>query len=205
MAYLLAEADDDVIHATTHGMINREDLGFLRERMSSTLRSVGSFASKYLTEASERLANFDLGNLRRRVEVMRDRFGRRWDEDRIIQPVNLADFQQAKPTMRKYIMAEPRTRRLYHQGRLDGFANMYIDEEPGCVGRDHSVYREVMNGASVGDETEDRFVTYLAVDDSEGQPLEHEERLVIRRTWAEQCAILDRGKQDPTSPLRKTL
>jgi len=205
MAYLLSQADNDVIHATTHGLINNDDLGFLRERMSSTMRTMGNFASKYLNEAREKLEKFDLGRLRDRVEVMRDRFGRRWDEDRILEVVDLGGFQNAKPTMRKYIMAEPRTRRLYHQGRLDGYGSLYQDDEPDCVGREHTAYREVMQGASVGDEEEDRFVTYLGLETEEGHPLSHVERTAVRRTWAEQKAILDRGKQDPTSPLRKTL
>lgn len=205
MAYLLSQDDSDVIHATTHGMINREDLGFLRERMSATMRTVGSFASKYLTEARDKLEAFDLGRLRDRVEVMRDRFGKRWDEDRILEVVDLSGFQNAKPTMRKYIMAEPRTRRLYHQGRLDGYGSLYVDDAPDCVGREHTAYREVMQGAFVGDEEEDRFVTYMGLETEEGQPLSHVEREAIRRTWAEQRALLDRGTQDPTSPLRKTL
>lgn len=205
MAYLLSQADNDVIHATTHGLISREDLGFLRDRMSSTVRTMGSFASKYLSEARDKLEKFDLGRLMDRVEIMRDRFGRRWDEDRILEIVDLSGFQNAKPTMRKYIMAEPRTRRLYHQGRLDGFGNMYVDDAPDCVGREHTAYREVMQGAFVGDEEEDRFITYLGLETEEGQPLSHTERVAIRRTWVEQRELLNRGKQDPTSPLRKTL
>jgi hypothetical protein len=207
MAYIVS-ADDDVIHAATHGIMDREDLSFLRDRMDSAMRSAGNYASSFLKEASTRLANFDLGKLRDRVSGLRDRFGKRWDDDRIVLLSTLTEIQNAKSRMRRYTMAEPRTRRLFQQGRLEGYGKLYEDEEPSAIGRDHTPYREVMNGAYDGSvEDEDRYTTYLEVADEYGdQPLSFDERTSVRHgTWAAQRGFLDEGKQDPVSPIKNTL
>lgn len=207
MAYLVTNVDDDLIHATTHGIMSRDDLEFLRERVDQAQRSASGFVRKYLDVAKDSLARFDFGRLKDRVESMRDRFGRRWDEDRVLSIVDLSGAQNAKPTMRRYIMAMPRVRQLWYQDRLDGYSGLYEDDCPGAIGRDHDTYREVMNGSYVeGEEGEDTFVTYLGVVDDHGDSnLTHLQREAVRRTWNEISAMLDRGGQDPTSPLRKTL
>lgn len=207
MAYLVSTQDDDVIHATTHGIMSRGDLEYLRERVDMAVRSASGVAARYLNAARDSLARFDFSRLRDSVESMRDRFGRRWDEDRVTPLLDISSQQQAKPTMRGYIMAEPRTRRLYYQGRLDGYSGLYEDDDVGAVGRRHYRYREVMNGSYVEEvEDEDRFVTYPEVMSEHGDAeLTKTGKDAVRRTWAEQVEYLERGKQDPTSPLRKTL
>lgn len=207
MAYLMETDDDDVIHATTHGIMSREDLSFLRERMDHAVKTAGSYASSFLSAASEKLSNFNLGKLRDKVEGMRERFGKRFDDDVVSFLSSVGEFQQAKQRNKRYIMAAPRVRSLFQQGRLEGFGDNYFDEDPGVVGRDHTPYREVMNG-SFDEECvdEDRFVTYLEVVDEHGdEPLGLEGRVAVRRSWKELYEILDRGQQDPTSPLKKTL
>lgn len=207
MAYLVSTDDDDVIHATTHGIMSRGDLSFLRERIDSAVRSASGVAARYLNAARDSLARFDFSRLRDNVESMRDRFGRRWDEDRILPLTDLPSLQHAKPTMRQYVMAEPRTRQLYYQNRLDGYGDLYEDDDVGAIGRAHSTYREVMNGSYVDEvEDEDRFVTYLDALDEYGETtLSKTKRDAIRRTWEVQRELLDKGKQDFTSTLRKTL
>lgn len=207
MAFMVDTDDGDVIHATTHGLMSRSDLGFLRDRMDTAVRTASGTARRYLEAARDKLASFDLGRMRDVVEGMRDRFGKRWDHDRVAPLLSLVDIQNAKPTMRRYMMAEPRVRQLWYQGRCDGYGELYQDDEPGAIGRTHSVYREVMNGSYVeNEEGEDQFVTYLGVVDEHGDSeLTMIGRQMVRRSWAELREILDRGGQDPTSPLRKNL
>lgn len=207
MAYIVS-ADDDVIHASTHGIMDRDDLSFLRDRMDTAMKSAGGYASSFLKAASDKLANFDLGRLRDRVEGLRERFGKRWDDDRIQLLSSISEIQNAKSKMRRYTMAEPRTRLLWQQGRLDCYGDLYEDEEPGSIGREHTAYREVMNGAYVSDvEDEDRYVTYLGIADEHGdQPLSFDEKTSIRHgTWAAQRGFLDEGKQSPISPVKSTM
>lgn len=207
MAYILDDADDDLIHSTTHGIIDRDDLNFLRDRVDNAFRTAGGFASRYLESARESLARFDLGRLRDRVDSLRGRFGRRDDEDRIRELITIEDFQNAKPTMRRYLMAETRLRTLVLRGRADGWSGLYSNHDGDVVGRDHGDWREVMNGAhdeSVVDE--DRWTTYPDRLDEYGETiLTHVGRQAVRFSWRELRARLDEGKQDPSSHLRKTL
>lgn len=207
MAFLVEVDNEDVIHATTHGIISRSDLSFLRERMDTSFRTATGNARRYLEVARDKLASFDFGKLRDSVEGMRDRFGKRWDQDRVAFLPGLVDLRNAKPTMRNYIMADTRIRLLYQQGRCEGYGDGYVDDEVGAIGRDHSTYREVMNGSySEGSEGEDTFVTYLGIVDEHGDSnLSHDGKQLIRRTWAELRAILDMGVFDPTSAKGKTL
>ncbi|MNY37940.1 hypothetical protein D3C86_1725310 [compost metagenome] len=106
-------------------------------------------------------------------------------------------------------MAEPRTRLLWQQGRLEGYGELYEDDEVGMIGRDHTAYREIMNGAYVSDHIpdEDHFVTYLLVQDEHGdEPVTFNEKEMTRHgTWAAQRGFIDEGKQDPLSPIGNTL
>lgn len=208
MAYIVS-ADDDVIHAATHGIMDRDDLSFLRDRMDSAMQSAGSYASSFLKAASEKLANFDLGRLRDRVSGLRDKFGKRWDEDRIVLLDTRIALRNAKQKMRPYVMAEPRTRLLWQQGRLEGYGDLYDDDEHGMIGRDHTAYREVMNGAYVSQDIpdEDHYVTYLLVQDEHGdEPMSFTEKETTRHgTWAAQRGFLDEGTADPLSPIGNTM
>lgn len=207
MAYIVSDGDADVIHASTHGMMSRNDLEFFRDRVDKVARSAGNFASRYLNRAKEALDNFDFSSIRDRVEGMRNRFGRRWDEDRILPLVDLGDFQDAKPMNRAVVMAFPRYRKLWYEGRADGYDGLYEDDERDSIGREHDMYREIYNGVYVeGEEGEDTFVTYLGVVDEYGDAkfniVEKDDARWTHRTLEE---ILNRGKQDPGSPTRKTL
>ncbi|MNL56276.1 hypothetical protein D3C87_1797570 [compost metagenome] len=69
------------------------------------------------------------------------------------------------------------------------------------------MYREIYNGSHVeGEEGEDTFVTYLGVVDEYGDAKfnisEKDDARDTHRTLEE---ILNRGKQDPGSLVRKTL
>lgn len=208
MAIVFCMDDDaDLIRTSTHGMMSNDDLRFFRDRLDTAMRSAGSMASDYLKSAADNLASFNLDRLRDRVEAMRDRFTRRFDDDSIRRLPSISDFQNAKPTLRKYIMADPRVRKLYQQGRVDGFGELYHDDEPGAIGRNHTAYREMMNGSHMVEiEDEEVFVTYLGVrDENDDEPLTHRNKVDIRANRVTLGEILDRGKQDPTSVRRKTL
>lgn len=207
MAFLISSDDDDLIHATTHGIMNRDDLAFLRDRMDTAMKMAGSTANNYLRQASERLSNFNLSGLRSRVDAMRERFGKRWDEDRVVSLKAMAEFQNARPTNRRYLMADVRTRTLFQQGRIEGYAELYEDEEPGAIGMTHTPWREVNNGAYQEEVLdEDQFRHCLGVMDEEGeQPLEHFQRMITRFNQKTIGELLDMGRQDPTSIRRNVL
>lgn len=121
-----------------------------------------------------------------------------------IRPLyELAELQSANPTNQRWIMAQPDLRRLYHEQRLDGFADNYEDMFPHTAGDAHYDYRQVVSGVVqpvVGNPDYDwEHVEWLG-DVLEGdRELTLTEKLnVIEATWPAIQMVLAQGKDDPT-------
>lgn len=211
MAYLIdSSTDDRTLHASMHGLMSRVDFDYFRDQARNAYSNLGSFASSYIDRTRELFDNFDLGALRDGVNAVRDRFGKRWDEDRIRPLYDLVDLQQAKSQMRSLLMVNPRARRLYYEDKISGFNGDFHDEQPNVVeGREQNAYRNIMQGAYVGTEDEDRFVTYLDVLEDPDSVADfiysHDERMIIRNAWEVFEQALDDGLQDPSSPHKNLL
>lgn len=112
-----------------------------------------------------------------------------WQVDCIKALTDIGQLQWASPTMQRFIMAEPETRRRYHAQRLDGYSHTYIDLYPGDVGEAHYDYRRAMHGLMVMDETEDPntpewTATSYADDLVDGdEELTISEQVAIQDTW----------------------
>lgn len=207
MAYLIdSETDGRTLHATTHGLLSRSDVGYFRERVARNIKYAANYVNDYLSEAKDLIDNFDFGTLKDKVDAVRDRFGKRWNEDRVARLTSLGDLQQAKSKMQRYLMANPRVRRLFYGNKVNGYNGKFFRDEGELYGSDLRDYRNVMQGGYVGTEDEDRFVTYLElVDEEVDDLLTFNEREIIRDAWALMDAELDAGGQDPTSPSKTTL
>ncbi len=123
----------------------------------------------------------------------------------IVQPLlTIGALQQAQTAMQPWIMANPVVRELFHQQRLDGYSDTYVDMEPGLIGERHTDYRHVMHGMLQElPDTEDGEGNWKITfndDDRAGQPeLTFTERIDILTTWDAVEALLGPGKEDPTS------
>jgi len=207
MAYIIT-ADDDTLHAVTHGLMDRSDLSYLRARMQNALRSSGGVVSRFVARAKETLENINLSAMREKVETVMDRFTSRWDHDRIQEMHSIAQMRNAKPKMRKALMANPRYRALWQAGRAEGFGDLYQDDDVGAIGPTHVTFREIMNGSYISKVAdEDHFVTYLGVyDEGLGEEVYNKtEKDYIRNTCDRVNEILDEGRYDPHSPICNTL
>lgn len=206
MAYLM-EDDGDTIHAATYGFMSRSDLEFFNDRVESGLKYARGMAAKYLKSAKDQLSNFDYDRMRERVAAVKDRFTRRWDEDRVRAVLTLPDLQQAKSVMRSWLMANPRAKTLWRQDKISGYGGDFYDPEPWVDDpTDNRLYRIVMNGAYVGDDDEDRYVTYVdALHPDENEDLTDSERDTIQLAWQLEDQLFDAGGQDPTSVDRHLL
>lgn len=207
MAYLIdADTCDRTLHATTHGMLSRSDVGFFRDRVARSVKFAGAYVSSYLEDAKELIDNFDFGTLRDKVDAVRDRYGKRWDEDRIMRLTSIADLQQAKPQMQRWLMANTRVRKLFYNDMISGYNGKFFTEEAGLFDRDLTDYRNVMQGAWVGNDEEDSFVTYFdQLDEDNDDLLSFNDREIIRDAWERMNAELDAGGQDPTSTTKAHL
>lgn len=117
----------------------------------------------------------------------------------------LADLQQAPPVMQRFLMACPEIRQAYHDQRVDGFAESYVDMHPGRIGLAHYDYRRVVEGVlqPVEDNPEYdwehvEFLGDLHPDDRERTL---QEKVDISTSWVFAKAYLREGKDDPVSPV----
>lgn len=98
------------------------------------------------------------------------------------------DIRSAQPIMQRFIMAQPDIRQLYHDQRIDGYSDTYIDAFPNILGKDHLDFQMVMSGMIeefVDDAGEDSWKTTMyAFDVQEGDiELTFENKVDIRHTW----------------------
>lgn len=208
MAYAIhADTDDRSIHASIHGLLSRSNLEYYQDRLRDRVGRATGFASRYLSRAMDIVESIDLGSIRDQVDAIRDRYGKRWDVDRIMETVDLSDLQQAKPVMRRWLMANTRARKLYYGDKIYGFGGDFDRTEGQLFGSDLFDYRNVMQGAYVGDDEEDRYVTYLDILEDRGNDelLSPAQRETIRLAWEFMEMHLDAGGQDPTSPYKTVL
>lgn len=209
MAYLIdSRTDDATLHATMHGVMSEGDYQFFRERFEENTRHMTDndpIRQEFLNRAQSAFDNFDVQGLRDSVNIIRDRFGKRWDEDRIMFLTNKVDLQQAKSTMRSYAMISPRMRDLYQRSLISGYNGDFYDEMPDELDTTQlPTYQNIMNGAYVGTEDEDRFITYMDVvsnlDILGGKIFTLLEKEMIMESWRVAEELLDEGIYDPTSP-----
>lgn len=110
------------------------------------------------------------------------------------------ELQMASPIMRRYIMAEPLVRKMYHKQQLSGFDGEYADRLPQLEGEDHPDYQRVMQDHVVVNAQDESFATHWMEDDLEDEaPLSFQEQLDIQEVWAMARDAIVRGKEDPTS------
>lgn len=108
-------------------------------------------------------------------------------------------FREANFQMQRWIMAEPTTRKLYHDQRCDGYSNTYTDLYPNDVGEQHYDYRRVMDGVVQelpgGGWVAPQYWDELVPGDRE---LAIDEKVDIINTWDVLKAFIQASKDDPT-------
>ena len=97
---------------------------------------------------------------------------------------DISHFQIATPIMQRYIMANPIVRHMYHDQRLDGYSDTYVDTDPGVIGEKHYDYRRVMSGimTPIGDDL--YYTSYIEQLRDEADELTASDQFRILDTWA---------------------
>lgn len=123
----------------------------------------------------------------------------------VIMPLlEIGHFQQAQPIMQRWVMANPVIRQAYHDNRLDGYSESYVDLYPGMTSDNHYDYRRVMDG--VIDETDTCYARFYIDDLVDGdKELTHLEKADILQTWQVAELFYKTGKEDPTSQFNSPL
>lgn len=112
---------------------------------------------------------------------------------------SILEMQQANEGMRRWIMACPEIRTLYHGSMISGYDGLYEDLNPGVVGEEHYDYRRATSGI-VMERPDGKVESWQFFDDC---PIEDDlvfsDQVDIICTWNNMKAVLDLGIDDPTS------
>lgn len=198
---LVIDGDARSFRAAAYGRPSERKIDFLRQQFDDPSRAM-IFADQNFAQRSRQIfeSNFNDEAMAIRENVRRHLSGV-WETDTIRYLSTLEAFQNAKPTMQRWIMANPFVRNMYKQGRVAGYGDAYLDHVKQGVGRDHYDFQLATSGmASFDDEHGWQATTFFPeLLDGDEEPT-FLEKVDIFKTWCEVEHALQSGTRDPTSP-----
>lgn len=201
VAIYATDADYSVMR---YGVPRSEDRASIRRRLESTARSHGLIGSEMYDRAVQRFDSFNFERIERKLDALKRKVSHLFDTDEVRMMHDIGDFQQAGPVLQRWIMANPRAKRLHEKDMIHGYKSSgYVPNYPGRYGHDDPDYQQVMHGLHYTDEEgNDVFTNYLHIVDDDGRTeLTFGAQTTIRDSiWANFEAHLDAGMDDPTSP-----
>ena len=126
-----------------------------------------------------------------------------------IQPLQtMAELQHAPLVMQRWLMAEPLTRQMWLDQKIDGYSDTYRSEDK-TVGMNNTDYCKVIDGLYLEDANGDLVMhnIYGLYDDDHPntRPLDITEQIDILDSWALLRTHFKMGKEDPTSKYNSML
>lgn len=182
---------------------------FFQQQFQTLSNNVKSAGQEFLMGAKNMYDRINNSEAVRTAKAMIRQAGAFFNPDMIRPLYTLSDIQTAPIVMQRWIMAEPTVRDLYHQQRLDGYADTYVDVEPGQTRQYHYDYRRVMDGVVVDGTDQDDFdfqVCHYPEELKEGdRNLEPGEQVDILNIWEIARYYAEAAKEDPTNPFGGTM
>lgn len=194
-------ADDMEFGAMHYGLPRSEDRAAIRRRLENTARSYGMAGSEMYDRAMSRFNSFDFEKIERKLDSLKRRITHLFDNDEIRPMSKIGEFQQAGPDQQRWIMANPRAKRLHEKDMINGYKGSYKSRYPGRIGDDDPDYQQVMHGLFNFDKDGNAVSTqYLHLLDDDGRTeLTMGQQTTIRDSlWENFSAILDLGQDDPS-------
>jgi len=196
-------ADDQEFGAMHYGLPRSEDRAAIRDRMENTARSFGLVGSEVYNRAISRFESFDFDRIERKIDALKRKVVHLFDNDSIRPMTHIGQFQQAGREQQRWLMANPRAKRLFEKDMMNGWRTEYVNVNPGRYGDDDPDYQQVMNGlAQIDKEGHEKYVQYLHLYDEDGRTeLMFGQQTMIRDSmWANFESFLDEGLDDPSDP-----
>ena len=184
------------------GQPNQTTVNFFEQVKDRIQQKAGIFKDEFIQTSNQ---IFDSVYSARALELTRaaiNKAGALFDADIIKQLHTLSEFQVAKPTMARFIMANPMVRERFIDGRCEGYGESYFDYQPGIVGENHYDYRQVMDGVvQQCPDTGDAFYKWYCEELREGdEQLSAGQKLDILKSWTNVEHLMSLAAKDPTSP-----
>lgn len=187
--------NDDTFAINTYNINPDASLREYAQRTREAAREGLTELGRQFTERVDRsYQTFLDSGVMRHARAARRRVASLWGSDEIQHLSEVWQVQNAPLKMREYVMAEPTYRQMYINQQCSGYEGEWVDRDPGKVGEDHRVYREVMDGIVEFDE--DGNWTAASYSDSfsdHHDDLELEDQEMILATWETTRAAIRAG------------
>lgn len=199
MAQVLEGGGTALFNALAYGDPHPATQQFLQSQVEAPSHTLTEAGRQFVEGARGIYEALASSQALRMARAARRAVGSIWQSNEIRSLTAREDFQSAPLEMQRWVMAEPKVRKMYHQQRLEGYEGSYRDPFPEDVGEEHYDYRRVMNGLVV--ETDDgwRATTYLDELLPEERELDLEEQVDIVHSWEWIRDHIRQGGEDPTS------
>ena len=193
--------------AMLYGGSKQNTINFLNRQFENVSQHLSDAGKQFYQGAYDAFQKANNDYASRMLRAAGRAINNMWMTDRIQPLTDVGQLQHAMPTMQRWVMAEPGTRKLYHQQRVEGYSDTYVDMDPGRVGRDHYDYRQATSGLLFVDETPDDegnygwHATTWAGGLREGdEGLTFADQVDIQDTWRKIRELRTSGcEEDPTS------
>ncbi|MBE0438166.1 MAG: hypothetical protein IBX57_00165 [Gammaproteobacteria bacterium] len=187
---------DNLLYAQPHP----NTLAFLQQQIEAPPANYTTVSNDFLSRARDLYERTSGSTAMRMAQAARRAFGSIWGSNDVRVLTDIGQFQWAKSHMRRWVMAEPTVREMYHNQQLEGYEGSYQDPFPQeASGEEFYDYRRVMDGVVV--ETDDGWYADTYYDELlEGdRELNHVEQVDILETWTNVVNLIRKGGDDPTS------
>lgn len=179
---------------------NKQVFDYLSATAKHAMQNITSSAQEFIQSAGEVYQAINYSDAMRKARAVVRTVTNAGTLDVVKELTDIGQLQNARPTMQRFIMADPVVRDLYHNSGCSGYDGSYKDFSPGVSGVDHYDYRRVMHGMWHEDESDGKVKSTLFYEDKgDEEDLDAIQQMDILRTWDYVRAALKRGKEDPTS------
>lgn len=207
----IVQGNDSTFNALALGELHPNTQQFLSAQLEAPTHNLTEQGQAFFQSTRSLFERLGESRAAQWVKAAQRAIGSIWQDDGVRLLSDIGEFQWATAEMRRWIMAEPTVRKLYHQQKVEGYSGQYKDPAPTDVGQLHYDYRRATNGFVFVSETEDETVpewtstTYYDDLDPNEAELTLMEQSDIVGTWDNLLSHLDRHKDDPTSRFNASL
>lgn len=179
-------------------------MNYMQQTMDNFRGSINATASQFYDAVAPRVAAFDYERMQQMAQAAYRTVTNYWRHDMIQPLTTIGQLQHPPDVMIRWLMAEPTTRALYHQGQCEGYEDRYIDHMPNAIGEEHIDYMLVNDGvfhenAEYGMQATEYFAEALPEYDPDYDRLTFLDQDAILTSWEHLAHQIDLGGDDPTS------
>lgn len=196
---------DDIMMATdaiSYGP-PRKAREYMNRKVEKFLSVVREGSGEFISELRARYDDIRSGETARKLSALTRRLKSVWETNEVRRLVTLNEMRQAPPVMRRWVMANPKIRKLYHNHGCSGYGDQYVDDSPGKVKNDHYDFRRVTNELYYHDREENTVEFnrhYESVSEEIKMLMSFMNKVSIIDTWRHmEDHLISGSNQDPVS------